>query len=413
MAKFFKDLLGQRFGSLEVLKKSGSTKNGVYWEVRCDCGVEKRLRGDGLRNGKSVSCGCKRVRTPITDLTGRKFGKRLVLSLAPSYASSTTWRVRCDCGTESEVRGSLLLRGVDTSCGCARNYKHSVTHGESSKGSMSLEYGAWRKMKSRATALGMEVCEEWRNSYEKFLLDMGRKPTPQHTLDRIDGTEGYKPINCRWATRTEQAQNINSNILIVYKGEELCRAAWARRYNLANNTLKHRLAQGWDIERALTTPPKPTTDARAVNSVRLATIPEYKSWANMRRRCRDTKHVSYADYGGRGITVCEEWNQSFEAFLADMGPKTNPADSLDRIDSNGDYCAANCRWADKYTQNRNKRSNRYATYKGETKLTTEWEKELGLSAGLVLARLKAGWSVEQTLATPVAPRQGNAHGKAG
>lgn len=82
---------------------------------------------------------------------------------------------------------------------------------------------------------------------------------------------------------------------------------------------------------------------------------EYSSWERMRRRCSDKNDVRYPIYGGRGIKVCDRWMSSFQNFYKDMGPKPDPTYSIDRIDVNGDYKPSNCRWADRSTQNKNKR----------------------------------------------------------
>jgi hypothetical protein len=86
--------------------------------------------------------------------------------------------------------------------------------------------------------------------------------------------------------------------------------------------------------------------------------PEYRAWAHMKGRCTNPAHDNWDDYGGRGITVCERWLQSFEAFYADMGPRPNHELSLDRINNEGNYEPGNCRWATIAQQNSNRRPRR-------------------------------------------------------
>jgi len=82
---------------------------------------------------------------------------------------------------------------------------------------------------------------------------------------------------------------------------------------------------------------------------------EYAAWQNMKSRCYNHHLDSYHNYGGRGITVCDRWKDSFENFLSDMGLKPSSDYSLDRIDPDGNYEPSNCRWADTKTQTNNKR----------------------------------------------------------
>jgi hypothetical protein len=88
-----------------------------------------------------------------------------------------------------------------------------------------------------------------------------------------------------------------------------------------------------------------------------STSTEYYIWTSLKGRCLNPSNEAYSNYGGRGITVCEEWAKSFEAFYSDMGPRPSKNHSLDRIDPDGNYELGNCRWADSYTQATNQRHN--------------------------------------------------------
>jgi len=128
-----------------------------------------------------------------------------------------------------------------------------------------------------------------------------------------------------------------------------------------------------------------------------------RSWETMRRRCVVPHASDYPNYGGRGIKVCNRWLDSFENFLADMGLRPEGT-TLDRIDNNGDYEPTNCRWADDFQQQRNKRSNRILEFNGLRLTTTEWANRIGIKKSALRMRLdSSGWSIERALLTPPAP----------
>ncbi len=123
----------------------------------------------------------------------------------------------------------------------------------------------------------------------------------------------------------------------------------------------------------------------------------YASWIAMRGRCNDPADPTYDRYGGRGIRVCKRWDESFEAFLEDMGERPSKDVSIDRRDVNGNYEKTNCRWATRKEQCRNRRSNRRVTFAGECLTVTEWAERTGIRKGTLRQRLDRGWSVHDAL----------------
>lgn len=128
--------------------------------------------------------------------------------------------------------------------------------------------------------------------------------------------------------------------------------------------------------------------------------PEYAVWAAMLHRCSCPTSQGYANYGGRGISVCERWH-SFETFFEDMGGRPSSKHSIDRIDNDGDYTAENCRWATQKTQRRNTRYNRLITFDGTTQCVAAWAAQLGIHKQTLLNRLNRGWTIERAMTKPV------------
>lgn len=124
---------------------------------------------------------------------------------------------------------------------------------------------------------------------------------------------------------------------------------------------------------------------------------EYTAWKGMRQRCRNPKNPKYHRYGGRGITVCDEWDL-FENFLRDMGPAPGGEYSVDRKDNNGNYCKDNCRWATNKVQTNNSSRNRILTYGGIAMSVTQWAEKLKISTHTLNHRVTAlGWTIEKAI----------------
>ena len=132
---------------------------------------------------------------------------------------------------------------------------------------------------------------------------------------------------------------------------------------------------------------------------RLTGSREHRSWAAMKARCYSERDASFARYGGRGIAVCERWRISFEAFLADMGPRP-PGHSLDRIDNDGNYEPGNCRWATAREQAANTSATHRLTIGGEELALAELSRRAGLSRSALRYRMGKGESVESAATRP-------------
>lgn len=126
---------------------------------------------------------------------------------------------------------------------------------------------------------------------------------------------------------------------------------------------------------------------------------EYGVWAGMLTRCKNPENPLYRNWAGKGVKVCQEW-QSFENFHRDMGNSPSKKHSLDRINSNGDYCPENCRWADRTTQNNNRRDNIRVSWQGRTWTITELATFVGVPRKLLAQRISNGWDLEKALRTP-------------
>ena|SRR3990167_6143621 len=126
---------------------------------------------------------------------------------------------------------------------------------------------------------------------------------------------------------------------------------------------------------------------------------EYKSWNMMKQRCQNPNNTNYPSYGGRGIQICESWN-NFENFYRDMG-KRPVGTSLGRMNQSGNYCPENCRWETYEQQNNNLSTNRLINYNGKNQTVSNWARELKINVGSIRYRLFAGWDPVKALTVPI------------
>lgn len=206
----FRDLTGQRFGKLVVVRRNGSdNKGGAMWLCNCDCGNKKTVRSHDLTSGKTRGCGCLQ-REYVT-----KHGCAKRSGTTPEYK---TWK---------SIRGRCLNPNKD-----------------------SFKYYGGR---------GIFICDRWKDSFDNFLSDMGYKPGPQYSIERINNNGPYSPDNCRWATSSEQSNNTRQNHLLTINGDTHTLTEWARIKGIKPVTLLSRLRNGWMPYDAIMTPTIKTT----------------------------------------------------------------------------------------------------------------------------------------------------------
>lgn len=200
---------------------------------------------------------------PFKEMSGTRFGKLLVKERAPNLKDGTAaWVCVCDCGQERTIAGTKLRAGKHKSCGCSSpkfTAESLLTHGMS----RTRVYRIWAGMNERCSSSafgkskrlyfdkGIIVCHRWK-IFENFLQDMGIPPSGS-SLERIDGDKNYEPINCKWATAQEQANNTSRNHLVEHMGKKQTLAEWAREIGVKPNTLTYRIKRGMPIHKALET----------------------------------------------------------------------------------------------------------------------------------------------------------------
>jgi hypothetical protein len=199
--------------------------------------------------------------------TGQRSGRLVVLGYAGKPRTAHLFWCKCDCGNLIRVQSGNLQNNHSLSCGCLKLeqfMERIVSHGMSRMPEFKIFCGIRKRClnpKDKAyPRYGGSGIQCYFEDFQSFYDHMGPRPTPSHSVDRIDNEGHYELGNVRWATQKEQAQNRRTSRMIEYKGLIKCLKAWVEEFNLACNlnlsreTVHKRLKRGWNFERAVTTP---------------------------------------------------------------------------------------------------------------------------------------------------------------
>lgn len=199
----------------------------------------------------------------VRNLLGRHFKRWRVVAFAGVVNKKRRWKCICDCGIIRTVTTDALISGISGSCGCLQKEaasKHNRTHGLN----RTPEHNSWGHMKQRCLnkkcanysgygGRGIKICKRWLK-FENFISDMGKRPGPRFTIERIDNDGDYKPGNCRWATHKEQVNNQGSNTMVTLDGITKNVSQWALEIGVSAKLLNERLRHGWNVEEAFSIP---------------------------------------------------------------------------------------------------------------------------------------------------------------
>jgi hypothetical protein len=274
------DLLGQPFERLTVIAFAGTRNGQAVWTCQCVCGTVVDVPAKQLRTRNTRSCGCLKrdiLQDPRTNprpntvnLQGQTIGSWFVMEHAGVREGHTFWTCRCVCGTVRDLPAYRLKRRHSNSCGCEKGRKiqqANTKHGRC----YTSEYHSWSAMNQRCHnpramnydvygGRGITVCDAWRHSFETFFADMGPRPTPGHSIERLDNDLGYSKANCIWGTRKEQSFNRRTTIHITYNSETLTAKEWEAKVGTPSRNILERLRQGWTVEDALFIPVSPNNN---------------------------------------------------------------------------------------------------------------------------------------------------------
>lgn len=264
-----KDLTGKVFNRLKVISFAGyfphspnSKKKEARWFAECSCDKSILVSGDSLTSGNTKSCGCHRRELAVSDITGQKFGRLVVIREVDNSqykSNSAMWECKCDCGNVIVTQGSALRNGHTKSCGCFRldmASDNAIIHG----GSYTRLYQTWSDMKTRCNnpnnksyknygGRGISYAKEWEDFevFREYSLSIGYNDSL--TIERIDVNRGYEPGNITFIPVSKQPLNRRSSIKITHNGVTKTLGEWASDFKINRGTAWFRYMKGYPFDR--------------------------------------------------------------------------------------------------------------------------------------------------------------------
>ena len=319
----------------------------------------------------------------LKDLTGQKFGRLTVMERANNRNGKTYWKCRCDCGNIREVYGYALTSGHTVSCGCAKAERISKWSSENAEDLTGQKFGrltvikrngyTGRKRKlitwlckcdcgNMAIRTGKALKDSFNSGCDKcryFYDDLtGRKFGVLTVISRYGSQNGDMFWNCK------------------------CKCGNVIKVSTGQLNFGHVVSCGCSKKERI----RERSTTHGLSNTRL-----YEIWVGMKRRCYNSHDERYADYGGRGIIICDEWKEDFQAFY-DWAMTHGYADNLtiERKDVNGNYCPENCCWITKSKQSRNRRITIRYTLFGIEKPLAEWCEYAEIKNNIAYQRYRNG-----------------------
>ncbi len=296
------NLLGQKFGRLTVVEPAENRKGKVMWTCLCDCGNKTVVASGNLRSGTTKSCGCVRAekcgafirtqRRKKAPMIGKRFGRLVVVEDTGTYkAGDTVYKCLCDCGNSVCVKGHSLRSGKTKSCGCLVR-ETSARLGHSTKG-----------------------------RHSEKLIDLTGQRFGRLTVLRRG--ENSKYGGTRW-------------VCLCDCGQETLTSSFNLRKGFARSCGCY----------------KSEATAKAKTKHGMSHTSLFGTFHAMHNRCENPKATDYRWYGGKGVRICKEWEKPEPFFEWAISHGWSEGLTIDRIDSNKDYCPENCQWV---TQSENSR----------------------------------------------------------